>query len=278
MRQRRTLSRPAAVVCLTALLAVFAVGGTLSGDRPRPPVVVAPKRPAPPAAFLSWALLDRDSGKIVGSDNLAETTDTASMIKGWLAADYLRRSDEFGEEPDRADLADLATMIRNSDNDVADRTFEANGGPASIERMISLCHLTESAADQTRWSNTVISARDAVRMGECLADGRAAGEWTSWLLHRMREVRGVGDFGIRDAVDDDERDEVAIKNGWLLRDEDNAWHTNCLAISGTWVIAVLQRYPSRNNPTADFIHTAMVCTQVARRLLSTFTSTEHGAR
>ena len=62
--------------------------------------------------------------------------------------------------------------------------------------------------------------------------------------------------------------QVAIKNGWLLRDDDNNWHTTCLAIGDTWVMAVLQRYPSTGAYDADFQHTTVVCQKVATMLLN----------
>src|SRR5438477_9028245 len=43
--------------------------------------------------FWSWALMDRTNGAITAaSPNAAATNVTASMIKAWLAADFLRRS------------------------------------------------------------------------------------------------------------------------------------------------------------------------------------------
>ncbi|HEX6871743.1 MAG TPA: hypothetical protein VF163_11650 [Micromonosporaceae bacterium] len=219
--------------------------------------------------FLSWALLDRRSGEIVGSANLTATSTTASMIKAWLASDYLRRAAEKGEEPTASRLKDLEVMIRDSDNNAADRTYNATGKTASINRLISICKLTDSKAISGFWSNTNISARDTVRMGACIADGRAAGSrWTPWVLDMMRKVRDVGDFGIRKALPEAGQGQVAIKNGWLLRDEDNNWHTNCLAIGDTWVLAVLQRYPSQGNWNDDFAHTQQVCTTVAQQLLN----------
>jgi hypothetical protein len=219
--------------------------------------------------FLSWALLDRRTGAIVGSANKAETSTTASMVKVWLASDYLRRADENGQTPSQSRLADLEILIRDSDNDAADRAYLANGKTASIERLISLCNLTDSKAVTGLWSNTIISAQDTVRMGACIGDGRAAGEkWTPWVLDMMRKVRGSGDFGIRKALPAGMQAQVSIKNGWLLRDEDNNWHTNCLAIGDTWVLSVLQQYPSQGTYDDDFQHTASVCQQVATQLLN----------
>jgi hypothetical protein len=250
-----------------------------TGDAPTP-VVTTPPPPPPPLpfheapvnvdtkGFLAWALLDRNTGEIVGSANLTEAkSTTASMIKAWLASDYLRRASEKGETPTKSRLADLEIMIRDSDNNAATRTYNLNGKTASIQRLISMCGLTESKATSGEWSRTYVSARDTVRMGLCIGDGRAAGPtWTPWVLDMMRKVRGLGDFGIRKALPADQAAEVAIKNGWLLRDEDHLWHTSCMAIGKDWVMAVLQRYPPTAGWNTDFEHTRQVCQEVATQL------------
>ena len=207
--------------------------------------------------FLSWALLDRRTGRITGSANFAAPSDTMSMVKAWLAADYLRQH----PKPTQAARQQLRIMIRDSDNAAAQAIYREVGRTESIERMVETCRLTDSAAVPGMWSNTVVSARDVVRLGLCLADGRAAGPvWTDWLLDEMRAVRGTGDFGVRTALDDDT---VAIKNGWLLRDEDGLWHVSCLAIADRWVISVLARYPGRDG----FETGADLCREVGAQLL-----------
>lgn len=219
--------------------------------------------------FVSWALLDRRSGEIVGSSNLTALSTTASMIKPWLAADYLRRAAERAETPSATRLKDLEIMIRDSHNGAAERTYQLNGRTASIKRLITICGLTDSKATPGLWSKTYVSARDTVRMGQCLADGRAAGPlWTPWLLDMMRRVRGTGDFGVRRALPPAEAAMVAIKNGWLLRDEDNRWHVSCLAIGADWVMSVLQRYPSQGTWDTDFAHARQVCQEVAAQLIN----------
>ncbi|MGN9910819.1 serine hydrolase [Phytohabitans sp. LJ34] len=225
--------------------------------------------PAPPpprvhvehAGFLSWALLDRGTGRISGSANLAAPSDTMSMVKAWIAADYLRMAADG--EISEARLRQLTIMIRDSDNAAAEALFEAVGRRASIERLIASCGLTESSAYGEWWSKTTISARDTVRLGACIADGRAAGpRWTDWLLDQMRQVRGAGDFGVRLTLPDPGR--VAIKNGWLLRDEDKLWHISCLAITGEWVLGVLVRYPG----TLGFDYGTALCEEVGRQAVA----------
>src|SRR5688572_13518593 len=91
--------------------------------------------------FWSWALLDRRTGQLTGSPNAATRSDTASMIKGWLAADYLRNA---GPSVENSRLKALSTMIRDSSNPAADTYYRAGGGSAGINRMIRICGLTES--------------------------------------------------------------------------------------------------------------------------------------
>jgi len=213
--------------------------------------------------FFSWALLDRRTHKVVGSPNLAEPSDTMSMVKVWLAADYLSHTDP---NPDTKTLAMLRRMIVDSDNAVATKVFELNGGIVTIERMVSVCGLADSAPNyvENRWSPTIVSARDAVRLGECIAEGTAAGpQWTDSLLTWMREVRGESDFGPRAALPKADQAGVAIKNGWILR-PDQQWHVACLAVGPAWVIGVLLRYPAR----LGLAHGKQVCQEVGADLLA----------
>src|SRR5688500_12623384 len=41
------------------------------------------------AGWHSWALMDRANGAVIGSPNYNQTNRACSMIKTWIAADYL---------------------------------------------------------------------------------------------------------------------------------------------------------------------------------------------
>src|SRR5207244_8796816 len=69
--------------------------------------------------FWSWALLDLNTGALTGSRNIAAQSDTASMSKAWVAADYLRRAGERRQRPSAETLRRLSTMIRDSDTTYA---------------------------------------------------------------------------------------------------------------------------------------------------------------
>jgi hypothetical protein len=234
--------------------------------RPRPVAFSSP-------GFQSWALLNTRNGAISGSDNPAATSDTVSMVKAWLAADYLRQAAQRHESPSAERLHELSIMIRDSDNQAAEDIYRRNGSTASIQRLIRMCRLTSSSAVPDRWSETRMSAPDAARMGACLADGWAAGpEWTTWVLNEMRHVRGDGRFGIITALPADVAATIAIKNGWLLRDETGLWHVNCLAIGDGWVLAVMLRYPG----SLGFAHGGTVCRSVATQLMDPIATARAG--
>jgi hypothetical protein len=214
--------------------------------------------------FWSYALLTTSTGAVTGSKNLAATSTTASMIKAWIAADYLRRAAESRQTPSGTRLADLSRMIRDSDNNVASEVFDLVGADASIRRLVSICRLTETRTYRTYWSNTMVSARDTARMAACIGDGRAAGpQWTKWVLAEMRAVRGTGNFGIRRALPPEVSAQTAIKNGWVARSSDGNWHIACLAIGDGWTLGVLARYPAG----LGFTHGTRICQSVADQLV-----------
>lgn len=196
------------------------------------------------SGWFSWALLDTRTGALSGPDDRDVVSTTASLIKPWIAADFLRRTADRGLTPSEEDLEQIESMIRDSDNEAADALYIEDGRDDSIRRLISTCGLVDSrVADDLGWSRTLISAADITRLGACIADGRAAGpRWTSYLLDQMRAVTGTGDFGVRKAFPADQQSKIAIKNGWVDRDEEQEYHVSCLAIGDGWVVGVVTRY------------------------------------
>jgi len=212
------------------------------------------------AGWYSWALLDTGTGKIVGGGDGTSTTE--SMIKVWIAADYLSGVQAEG----RTSLADweddlLSRMLRQSDDDAAEILYQARGADPVIERMITTCGLTGTTGYEGWWSLTEMSASDAARMGRCVADGRLLDvRWTAYLLGLMRTVQPDDAFGIAQALPAGTG--VAVKNGWTEHPDLDEWHVNCLAVTDGWVLAVLTRYPAELGRD----YGAGVCWEVAERL------------
>jgi hypothetical protein len=222
--------------------------------------------------FLSWAYEDVTTGTVVADPiNSDKPTEATSMLAAWIAADFLRKAAEAGQGPSDADKADIDAMIRDDDAAAADRIVAKLGDPQQwIGQLRSMCDLTDVKPAGTSWRGTEITARDAARLGGCLADNKAAGaQWTPWLLSEMRQVRGAGDFGIREAFPSNQRPSIAIKNGVAFVDADGQWRANCLAVTESWSLAVLQRYPKHADANTDLAHLDVICQQVVFRLTGT---------
>ena len=228
--------------------------------------------------FGAWSLLDRRTGKVSGSQNMNEPNTSESMIKAWIVADFLRRTSAGNKKPPQAQLQQASSAIRHSDDHAAQALYQAGGGDAVVKRMISTCGLRRTTLVHGRWADTKIPSSDAVQMGLCVADGRAAGpNWTDWLLSEMRQVSGGvtdqppnfcctggGRWGIIDGLPPELASEVSIKNGWTPIWADGLWHVNCLAIHPDWVLCVQARYPY----SLGLQYGADACRSVTEQLLT----------
>ncbi|MET7747428.1 hypothetical protein [Micromonospora sp. NPDC005367] len=309
MRSRVTMVLAVAAVLLgsalivpTAYARLSSDGGSSGGGGGASVAAPAPTPPPPPTLaagpvsvdfdgeFFSWALMDRKTGKISGSKNMASTSSTESMIKAWIVSDYLRQLDDKKPPADMLKAASLA--IRDSNDDAANEVYYAAGGSYQklpngqpspvIKRAISICGLTDTRRGNVPkfegwWSFTRMSPRDAVRLGDCIADGKAAGpKWTKWVLDEMSKVRGSvkeqkkesggGKWGIIDGLPASIKAQgpVSIKNGWTQLAYDSNWHVNCLAVTDKWSLAVMMRYPA----SRSLSYAAKACASVATQLVT----------
>jgi hypothetical protein len=274
-------TRPTRAILVAVVALVAAVAGCTGNETARfetvpTPSPAATNEPAPlPVPDLaapvtvsnvpgwwSWAAIDTTSGQLAGSANSNETTYPMSMAKAWIAADYLRFNYPAGKEPPAATLASLESMILDSANEPADTYWTAMGGRNTTDRMKAICGVTDLIVVANAWSATGWSARDAARIGACIATGKAAGRWTDWLLDKMRHIRGEGNFGPRKIFTDPTT--VATKNGWNL--VNGLYYINCLAIGDGWAIAVEHRWAAGSWATA-MSDGDRLCQTVARALL-----------
>jgi hypothetical protein len=257
-----------------------ALGTARTAAQAAPPLPVL-RAPADPASitpnakvtFFSWAFMDLATGKITGSANsVTGTNSTESMVKAWIASDYLRTH----PSPPQSALDDLHLMIINSNDDEAQKYYEIGGGDVDIKRLISMCGLTHTTIYNYWWSRTQMSPQDAVAYGRCVANGTAAGaKWTPWILEQMREVTGGvndqisvqvqgGRWGIIDGLPANLVPTTSIKNGWTQYG--NGWHVNCLAINpNNWVLNVMVRTSGDSRLQTP----ANVCKSVAQQLTVT---------
>ncbi|MCP3787604.1 MULTISPECIES: hypothetical protein [Micromonospora] len=261
-------------------------GGVAQVPAPAPTAPPAPTLAAGPVSvnfngkFFSWALMDRKTGKISGTPNMASTNSTESMIKAWIVSDYLRQLKGKPLSAERKKQA--TTAIRDSNDRSAEALYNAGGRKPVLDRLIKMCKLTDTKIDpKARWAYTQMSPRDAVRMGDCIGDGTAAGpKWTKWVLTEMANVRGGvkdqksvevqgGHWGIIDGLPASitSQGPVSIKNGFTMLWADGQWHVNCLAVTDDWTLAVMMRYPGGGDPRTPS-YGAKVCASVATQLVT----------
>jgi hypothetical protein len=225
------------------------------------------------ASLFGWALYDRDTRQTAGSKNYTTMHNTTeSMIKAWIAADYLRLQTAAGKTPPTAVLDEITLMIIDSNDTMAQKYYALDGKDDVINRLIKICGLTSVVIRHHWWSYTQLTPADTVRYGTCVGDGRAAGpRWTKWLLDTMKRIRGGvqdqigvqkqgGRWGIIDGLPTVLKPTVSWKNGWEAHED--GWHISCMGISDKWVLAV-EMHVGSLGAGAD------ACASVARQLVVT---------
>ncbi|WP_051367709.1 hypothetical protein [Hamadaea tsunoensis] len=267
---------------------------TATGASPSPSAAPEPPPPPPPTlqagpvtvtapkdGFLAWAFYDRRTSTMSGSANSdSGVNSTESMIKAWMVSDYLRKRTKLTA----AERKHVTGAIRDSNDNDADYFYKANGGKPGLKRLVTVCglkHVKTSADPKETWAYTTMTAKDAVRMGLCIGDGRAAGPlWTQYVLDEMRHVEGDvtdnkiqsktggGHWGIIDALPDDVIPQTSIKNGWTMLWKDYHWHVDCLAVHPDWVLAVQvrTRYAPKTEKEAP-LNADALCQAVTRQLV-----------
>jgi hypothetical protein len=193
--------------------------------------------------WLSWSLVDTVHDRRVGSANSdTDRTNSESSIKAWIAADYLRVAQAEGRAVTSSERADIAAMVRSSDNGAAQRLYEAIGGDAILRHLRSVCGVTVATSTPGYWSLTQITAVDATRIFTCVLRSAPAYPGGDDLLTDLRSVDPDDAFGIKAGLPPTTT--VAMKNGWMPHSSTTGeWNVNCVAAWDDYVLAVLTRYP-----------------------------------
>jgi hypothetical protein len=204
---------------------------------------VATPRDGDDGLWLAWSLLDTARDRRVGSANSdTDRTNSESSIKAWIAADYLRVAQAEGRALTDSERADIAAMVRSSDNAAAQRLYGTLGGDAILRHLRSVCGVTVSTSAPGYWSLSQITAVDATRIFACVLRSAPAYPGGDDLLTDLRSVDPDDAFGIKAALPPTTT--VAIKNGWMPHSSTTGeWNVNCVAAWDDYVLAVLTRYP-----------------------------------
>jgi hypothetical protein len=223
--------------------------------------------------WYAWQWVNLTTGATYGSANAAkQASNTESMIKVWIGADYLAGLEAAGQSLNAADRALLTKMIKNSDNAAAQTLYLRRGGDEVIRRAIDECGLTGTSVTESWWSKTQITALDATRLMRHILDRAETSELTRWLVEDlMRAVADDNAFGIAEVLAEvDPQADPAVKNGWTAHGTTGLWNVNCLA---EWtssaggdriVLAILTRYPTGYGQA----YGEKLCRDVTRQLVT----------
>lgn len=171
-------------------------------------------------ATLSVAILDRTTHQLFSNGN-TEITATASVAKLFIADDLLLQESEGRTVLSPEDRHALDVMLQSSDDAVAERFWDQDGGDAIIAEVAERYGLTSTMPPSDgRWWNTVSSAPDLIRYYEKLLDGSGGlplGRANLIIANLAQSTPSGIDgypqrFGIPDGL---YAERVAVKQGWM---------------------------------------------------------------
>lgn len=164
-----------------------------------------------------WVVYDRVAKKVVTRRSARRTVRSASVVKLFIALDYLERR---GGEVAAADARRFRLMLRSSDDKAATHFWNLGGKGAIIKRMRQRIGLADTApppaAQPGYWGYTAISAMDVAKAYRYLLE-RASPRTRSVIMGHLRRSTPCGtdgfdqSFGIPKAVRDKPK---AVKQGW----------------------------------------------------------------
>ncbi|MEJ7649058.1 MAG: hypothetical protein WKF57_08505 [Nakamurella sp.] len=199
------------------------------------------------------SVIDLKTGEVIAqTDNADEQVASESVVKILLAAHYLVKYD--GTLPTDVD-ADLAEMIKYSDDDICSAYWDADGVTAIAQRY-DLKNTEVNPDNPGRWGGTRITAHD---MSSFLYQASRDPVVGPWLVAAMQSTADVGLDGFDQNFGFNALDGVASKQGWgsdNFSDQANAVHS--VGLTDRYAAAVLQTGPSGTYRTMGALATNTV--------------------
>jgi hypothetical protein len=259
-----------------AVVAVVPVGGpggcggfTETQDTVADRLAEATRYAAGRAGTTGIAVVDTTTGRLVGNGDSGVALRTASIVKVVIGMRLLAAAHEQRRNLRPDEVSDLSAIIRVSDNDAADRLWNALGGPAVITwvRQVTGVRNTGPPANTDEWGFSTSSAHDIAVILTAIAHARGiTAANRDALLAEMRQVTPSQRWGVADAV---RRSTPAVKNGWYPDIDEGVWRVHCTGVvddgpkPNRWVVVVTTRYPANLGQE----YGQETCSNVAARVL-----------
>ncbi|QYN20075.1 hypothetical protein [Amycolatopsis sp. DSM 110486] len=195
---------------------------------------------------VGLAVYDTKTGKTLALNNPQTSYYTASVVKLLIALDSLY-DDGTWQVPSGDTADELTDMISGSNDAVADKLWEADGGTAIVGRMahlIGLSHTLEPT-DPGQWGMTKMSPDDVVTTYRYLTD-TVPDATAQPLLTAMADARQPADdgypqyFGIPDGMPGTTWE---IKQGWMILRSSLVLNTTGI-VDSRFVVVLLTQQPA----------------------------------
>ncbi|MDX6277588.1 MAG: hypothetical protein QOJ72_1716 [Nocardioidaceae bacterium] len=193
-------------------------------------------------ARYSVAAIDLTTGESTSSGGGA--FDTASIVKVDILAALLWQHEKAGTSLTAAERALAVAMIEHSDNTAATRLFNQVGGKTGLEAFNTAIGLRHTVVGSDgNWGLTQTTSADQIRLLEIVFGDREvlAASAKAYVVELMSNVEDDQNFGVSAAADD--RDDVALKVGYLQRSQTGRWDVTSIgrieAGGHTYLVAVL---------------------------------------
>jgi hypothetical protein len=212
---RSRLGLPFVTAWLVLAAALFATvparAGTTAPTR-------TPSVSVPAGVTAGVAVFDRQTGSFTEQYNAHLQFRSASVVKILLALDRLwDHGPDYNLPAD--DRARLDSMLRSSDDSVADDYWTEDGGSAIIDRMVSRLGLTDTADPPPDypgyWGYTALSAADTVRVYRWILDSAPSALRNIVMGDLRASTRcGADGFDQRFGIPASFQQPWAVKQGW----------------------------------------------------------------
>jgi hypothetical protein len=212
-----------------------------------------------PNVLLGFEVFDRTTGTVLTSQNVERQFAAMSVVKLLIALDVLARNN--GAIPDSGMQQELRQMLANSDDEIANDLWSADGGPAIVTRMATMLGLTgtQPPSDPGEWGDTLITAQDMVTVYRYITNQLPKSQ-QDLILDALSDAPKIAAdgfdqyFGIPDGLP---HDSWAVKQGWGTSGSRAVMNsTGLVGPDWRYVVVVLVSAPASSYSTVPAVVTA----------------------
>lgn len=170
-----------------------------------------------PGSTLGVAVLDRDTGEIVGGEHATEALYSASVVKLIVAVDILQRR-HTGLVVEEQDFELLRRALGPSDDEAMNVLWSRFDGSNGVDRVAKQLKLGQvrPPEDPSMWGDSELSARDVVRVFDHILSELSVAD-RNLIMHSLANAPRVAASGFDQEYGLDRLGpgESAVKAGWM---------------------------------------------------------------